>query len=173
VTSHEGSPGERALPAEAAAALEEGLRLLAAGDPEGAHHAFGTAYRRAPSDPRVQSWYGFTLVTVERNSNLGVELADGAVRIRPDPEIVINQARVAMALSQRLRAVRALERGLAVHPGNTQLLQARAALGTRRRPVIPFLSRRNWLNRVLGRMKHGWRQRHPRAGDDVRQDEEG
>ena len=158
-------PGERSLPPEAAAALEEGLRRFRGGDPEGAHEMFGQAHRRAPSDPRIQSWYGLTLVLVEKNSNLGVVLVDGAVRNgRPDPELVINQSRVAMALGQRVRAVRALERGLAFHPGDPDLTAARLALGTRQRPVLPFLSRRNWLNRLLGRIHYKWTARHPHSG---------
>jgi hypothetical protein len=165
VTGPAGQGGEPAAMAEARGSLEEGLRRFQAGDMDGAHEMFGVAYRRAPSDPRIQSWYGLTLVLVERNSNLGVVLVDGAVRNgRPDPELVINQSRVAMALGQRVRAVRALERGLAFHPDDRSLFEARVALGTRQRPVLPFLSRRNWLNRFLGRMNHGWRTRHARQG---------
>ncbi len=167
-------PGPRSQPPETAAALEEGLRLFQAGDREGAHEAFGQAYRRNPSDPRVQSWYGLTLVLVEKNSNLGVVLVDGAVRNgRPETELVINQSRVAMALGQRVRAVRALERGLAFHPGDPDLIAARIGLGTRQRPVVPFLSRRNWLNRMLGRIHHGWMGRHPTSGAPPRMDGEG
>ncbi len=173
MTGTGGNPGDRSALAEAQGALEEGLRRYQAGDVEGAHESFGIAYRRAPSDPRIQSWYGLTLVLVERNSNLGVVLVDGAVRNgRPDPELVVNQSRVAMALGQRVRAVRALERGLAFHPGEPTLVEARIALGTRQRPVLPFLSRRNWLNRFLGRMNHGWRMRHPRPGAAPRLDGE-
>lgn len=167
-------PGERSLPAEAVAALEEGLRRYRGGDPEGAHEMFGQAHRRAPSDPRVQSWYGLTLVLVEKNSNLGVVLVDGAVRNgRPDPELVINQSRVAMALGQRVRAVRALERGLAFHPEDPDLAAARLALGTRRRPVLPFLSRRNWLNRLLGRIHYRWTTGQRPSGPGPRIDGEG
>jgi hypothetical protein len=166
VTTTPPRPGDRSLPPEAAQALEEGIRLFRQGDPEGAHERFGTAHRRAPSDPRIQSWYGLTLVLVERNSNLGVVLVDEAVRNgRPDPELIINQSQVAMALGQRMRAVRSLERGLVIHPGNPELVAARTALGRRARPVLPFLSRRNWLNRVLGRIHHGWTMRHPPPAD--------
>jgi hypothetical protein len=174
MTAPAGPPVDRSLPPEAAAALEHGLRRFRDGDLEGAHDLFGQAHRRAPSDPRIQSWYGLTLVLVEKNSNLGVVLVDGAVRTgRPDPELVINQSRVAMALGQRVRAVRALERGLAFHPGNPDLVEARRLLGTRQRPVVPFLSRRNWLNRVLGRIHHGWMVRHPPDGNAPRPDGEG
>lgn len=151
---------DRSLPAEAAELLEQGIRLFQGRDPEGAHAAFEAAHRRAPSSPRVQSWYGLTLVLVEKNSNLGVVLVDEAVRNgRPEPELSINQSRVAIALGQRMRAVRALERGLAHSPGDPALVAAREALGRRTRPVVPFLSRRSWVNRVLGRLRHGWNSR--------------
>jgi Flp pilus assembly protein TadD len=167
-------PPERGPSPEALAALEEGIRRFQGGDPEGAHEKFGQAYRRAPSDLRIQSWYGLTLVLVEKNSNLGVVLVDGAVRgTRSDPELVINQSRVAMALGQRVRAVRALERGLAQTPNQPDLLAAREALGRRQRPVIPILSRRNWLNRFLGRMQHGWSSRRAAKGKPRAPDGEG
>jgi hypothetical protein len=112
----------------------------------------------------VQSWYGLTLVLVEKNSNLGVVLVDEAVRNgRPERELSINQSRVAIALGQRMRAVRALERGLSYLPGDPELTAAREALGRRTPPVVPFLSRRSWVNRVLGKIRHGWSRRHPGA----------
>jgi tetratricopeptide (TPR) repeat protein len=164
----------RVLPPEAAAALEEGLRRFREGDQEGAHEKFGQAYRRAPSDPRVQSWYGMTLVLVEKNSILGMVLVDEAVRnARPDPELVINQSRVAMSLGQRVRAVRALERGLALYPGQPELVAAREALGRRHRPVLPFLSRSNWLNRLLGRIHYRWTLRRAARRDSSPPDGEG
>jgi predicted Zn-dependent protease len=165
VTAPANGSADRALPPEAAAALEDGLRRYREGDPEGAHEKFGQAYRRVPSDPRIQSWYGMTLVLVEKNSNLGVMLVDGAARTpHPGPDLFINQSRVAMALGQRVRAVRALERGLAAWPDQADLLAAREALGRRKRPVIGFLSRRNWLNRMLGRVQHRWATRRGSKG---------
>ena len=153
------------LPPEALAALEEGIRLHGQGDAEGAHRHFERAHRRAPGHPRVQSWYGLTLVTVEKNSNLGVALVDRAVRHgHVEPELALNQARVALALGQRFRAVTALERGMAANPGSEVLAGARLALGTRQRPVVPFLSRGNPVNRLLGRLAHRWRQRGARPG---------
>lgn len=168
------SPSGRAPPPEASAALEEGLRRFREGDPEGAHLKFGEAHRRAPSDPRIQSWYGLTLVLVEKNSILGMVLVDDAVRNgRPEPELIINQSRVAMSLGQRMRAVRALERGLVLYPGHPELVATRDALGRRHRPVLPFLSRRNWLNRLLGRIHYEWISRRAATGDRSPPDGEG
>jgi hypothetical protein len=98
-----------------------------------------------------------TLVLVERNSNLGMLLADQAVRVAGAlPELALNQARVAVALGQREHAVRALERGLEASPGHPALTSARVALGRRRRPVLPFLPRSSAPNRWLGKLRHRW-----------------
>jgi tetratricopeptide (TPR) repeat protein len=140
--------------------LEEGLAAWAARDVGGAHAAFERAHRRDPREPRAMSWYGVTLVLVERNSNLGVLLCDQAVRlVGPNAELLLNQARVHLALNQRDRAVRPILRGLELDPGNVKLQCARDALGTRRPPVLPFLSRNSPLNRLLGRLRHRWQQR--------------
>jgi Flp pilus assembly protein TadD len=148
----------------ALAAFEEGLAAFEARDVEAAHAAFERAHRRASRDPRFMSWYGVTLVLVERNSNLGVVLCDQALRTAgTDAELCLNQARVHVALRQRERAVRAILRGLEAFPDDPRLLAARDAIGTRRPPVLPFLSRDNPLNRLLGRLRHRWSQRHQPA----------
>jgi hypothetical protein len=141
--------------------LEEGLAAFAARDLSAAHAAFERAYRRDPRDPLHMSWYGVTLVLVERNSNLGVTLVDEALRAAgPDPVLLLNSARIHLALNQRERAARAVTRGLELYPDDPRLVAARHAMGTRRPPVLPFLSRSNPLNRVLGRIRHRWAERN-------------
>jgi Flp pilus assembly protein TadD len=137
-------------------AFEQGVASFHAGDPSAAHASFERAHRRMPRDPRYMSWYGLTLVLVERNSNLGVLLCDQALRAAgPDRDLLLNQARIHLALNQRERTVKAVQRGLDLWPEDPALLRAREALGWRRRPVVPFLSRNNPLNRWFGRIRHG------------------
>lgn len=155
------TPGTDATGDVARAAWEEGLAAYSARDLPGAHGAFERAHRRDPRDPIFMSWYGLTLVLVEKNSNLGLSLVDQALRAAgPSPELLLNSARVHLALNQRERAVRAVARGLELWPEDARLLVARAALGTRSAPVVPFLSRKNPINRVLGRLRHRWIQRN-------------
>jgi hypothetical protein len=143
-----------------AAPLEEGKAAFAARDVDAAHAAFQRAHRRDPRDPFAMSWYGLTLVLVERNSNLGVNLCDQALRVAgPEPELLLNQARVHLALNQRERSVRAIVRGLELWPGDPRFVAAKHAIGTRQPPVVAFLSRNNPLNRVLGRLRHRWQRR--------------
>ncbi|MGB8930283.1 MAG: tetratricopeptide repeat protein [Anaeromyxobacteraceae bacterium] len=138
----------------AEAAFAQGMAAFYRGDAVSAHAAFERAHRRDPRDPRYMSWYGLTLVVVARNSNLGVVLCDQALRgAGSSPELVLNQARVHLALNQRERTVRALQRGLELWPQHPGLQRARDALGWRRTPVLPFLPRDNPLNLWLGRFR--------------------
>jgi hypothetical protein len=144
----------------ARAAHEEGVAAFVARDLTAAHAAFERAHRRDPRDPVFMSWYGLTLVLVERNSNLGVSLVDQALRVAgPSPELLLNSARAHLALKQRERAIRAVGRGLELWPSDPRLIAARDALGWRSKPIISFLSRNNPLNRILGRLRHRWRGR--------------
>jgi len=102
------------------------------------------------------SWYGVTLVLVERNLNLGVSLCEQALRLGAAPELHLNLARVHLALQHRERALRAVARGLLAAPDHPGLLAARDSLGTRQTPALPFLARGNPLNRLLGRLRHRW-----------------
>ncbi len=160
--SGEAKSGAQATP-EALLLFEEGLKHYRLGDGPSAHGLFQRAHRRSPGDPRIMSWYGVTLVLVERNSNLGILYCDRALRLAgPGAELCLNQARAHLALGQRERAVKAVIRGLSVTPDDPALRSAQAAMGWRRKPVIPFLDRSNPVNRWLGRMRHKWsRAMHP------------
>ncbi len=143
--------------------FEQGLALYRGGDAVGAHAIFERSHRRSPSDARIMSWYGLTLVLVERNSSLGILYCDQALRVAgPEPELLLNQARAHLALGQRERAVRAIQRGLAAWPLDPSLKAAQQSMGWRRRPVFPCLHRSNPLNRWLGKLRHRWsRAIHP------------
>ncbi|HSN13179.1 MAG TPA: tetratricopeptide repeat protein [Anaeromyxobacteraceae bacterium] len=139
----------------AEATFAAGMAAFHRGDAASAHAAFERAHRRDPRDPRYMSWYGLTLVVVARNSNLGVLLCDQALRgAGSDPDLLLNQARVHLALNQRERTVRALQRGLELWPEHAGLQHARDSLGFRRSPVLPFLSRNHPVNTLLGRLRH-------------------
>ncbi|HTT72121.1 MAG TPA: hypothetical protein VMG32_12935 [Anaeromyxobacteraceae bacterium] len=148
---------------DAAGIFEEGLLHYRRGDAVEAHACFERAHRRAPADPRFMSYYGLTLVLVERNSSLGIVFCDQALRTSgPEPELLLNQARAHLALGQRDYAVKTIARGLAAWPLDPSLKLAQACMGWRRQAVIPFLPRSNFLNRWLGKLRHRFSRRlHP------------
>lgn len=144
---------------QAEASWEEGRAAFLERALDSAHASFERAYRRDARDPRFKSWYGLTLVVVEKNSNLGAQLCDQAVRAGADPELLLNVARVHLALNQRDRVLQVVAQGLARWPDDPGLRAAREALGMRLQPVLPFLSREHPINRLLGRLRHRWRAR--------------
>ncbi len=136
--------------------LREGAEAYASGRLEDAHQKLGTAHRRRASDPRCLSWYGLTLIRVEKNNNLGVRYCEEAVRGPggDDPLCWLNLARACLALGYRDRALKALTRGLEIAPEDARLREEIDLFGRRRRPVLGFLDRRNPINRLLGRWRH-------------------
>ena len=140
---------------EAGALLAEGIRRFEQQEIETAHGIFERAHRRAGNDPRIMSWYGLTLVLVERNSSLGMLYCDQALRVAgPAPDLLLNQARAYLALHQRERAYRAIHRGVTQWPDHPALRLAQDAMGWRRPPVLPCFGRGNLLNRWLGKLRH-------------------
>jgi hypothetical protein len=51
-------------------------------------------------------------------------------------------------------ALKAIAQGRAIDPYDTQLIHLRRALGLRRKPVLGFLSRKNLLNIILGKISY-------------------
>jgi tetratricopeptide (TPR) repeat protein len=142
---------------DAQALLGEGMQRFSLQELEAAHALFERAHRRAGNDPRIMSWYGVTLVIVEKNSNLGMLYCDQALRLAgPSPDLLLNQARAYLALHQRERAYRAVHRGVTQWPDDPALRLAQDAMGWRRRPVLPCFGRASLLNRWLGKIRHRW-----------------
>jgi tetratricopeptide (TPR) repeat protein len=137
-------------------ALLEGAEWFRQGDLGQAHACFQTAHRRRSTDPLSQSWYGLTLILVERNNSLGLRYCEESVRRGGAtlPEAWLNLGRAYRALGHRVLAVRALGRGGELAPDNEALKQELRLLGTRRPPVLGFLSRSHPVNRFLGQIRH-------------------
>ena len=69
-----------------------------------------------------------------------------------NPDLFHNLARVHLRMGRRDRAYPVLLRGLQLHPEHQAILGDLRALGVRRRPFLPFLSRGNPVNRFFGMM---------------------
>lgn len=105
----------------------------------------GTAY----------SFLGFGIARFQKKVREGLKLCEHAVRIQfYEPDNHLNSARVHLLARNRRAAVEALGRGLKLDPHHAALRGLRQEIGIRKRPVLPFLSRDNPLNRLLGRMRH-------------------
>jgi Flp pilus assembly protein TadD len=137
---------------------EESLRraqeLLRSGLEMAALEYFAKAHERAPDDPRYRSHYGWAVATIEHRTDRGVALCRSALREAADqPELYLNLARILMANGRKNEAIKYIRRGLMVDPRNATLIHEWRRLGVRRSPVLAFLPRRHFVNRLLGRLR--------------------
>jgi tetratricopeptide (TPR) repeat protein len=141
--------------AELGKILDDGRALLEQ-DAKAAHQIFEKAYRRNLNDPRVLSNYGLTLVLIEGDRQRGIRFCEEAVRRGPaTTEMLVNLARALVVTRNKEQAVRALQRAMELAPTDPRVRHEFLALGLRRPPPIPWLSRDFFLNKWLGKLT--WR----------------
>lgn len=119
------------------------------------------------------SYLGYGIARFDRRRlREGLALCEhGAKREFYQPENYFNLARVYLIANQRRKAIDAVVAGRQVdrrHPG---LAQLHRELGIRRPPVLRFLHRDHFLNRLFGRLRHDWKSSakagpKPSADDD-------
>ncbi|HUJ28155.1 MAG TPA: hypothetical protein VLW85_19170 [Myxococcales bacterium] len=140
--------------------IDEGRALLDA-DAHAAHEIFQQAWRRNLNDPRVLSNYGLTLVLVEGDRQRGIRFCEEALRRGlQTTETLVNLARALVVTRNKEQAVRALRKAMELAPDDPRVGLEFAALGLRRRPVIPWLPRGFFLNKWLGKLTWRWSRRY-------------
>ncbi len=163
---------ERAAPAPSDRAAEM-RRLVDAGmsaaSPEEMSRCFEAAHRLDLNDATAMSLHGMALATVQHRYQQGIVFCEEAVRrTGPSPFLLVNLAKAYLASRNKREAVRCLRRALARSGGTDERARAElAALGLRRAPVIPFLPRDFFLNRLLGRLRHSLLERRAMREDGL------
>ncbi len=111
------------------------------------------------------SYLGYGLAHHRGQIKKGLRLCKHAVKLEfYQPECYLNLARTALLDDRyRRKAADAVLDGLEIDPEHPELLELRRELGARRSPIIPFLSRRNLVNRILGWIRHQLTYRKPPA----------
>jgi len=95
-------------------------------------------------------------LTLAHQNRLKEAIDTCRLAIKRDPENAtarLHMARIYLLADSRRRAVEELSRGLLLSPKNPELLALQRELGTRRKPVIGFLSRDNPVNVKLGKAR--------------------
>jgi Flp pilus assembly protein TadD len=101
------------------------------------------------------SYLGYGIARYERRVKEGLALCQHSIKLQfYEPENYLNLARVHLLARNRRKAVEALNRALKLNASNPGALALAREIGWRRRPVIPFLPRSNFLNRLLGRLSY-------------------
>ncbi len=107
------------------------------------------------------SYYGVCLAKVRHRYREAVEYCEVSLKHSlVDPEHRLNLALIYLERDDRSRAVRALKAGLKVQPDHVGIHRLFDQIGRRGSPVLPFLSRDNGVNVVLGKLLRGRRNGH-------------
>lgn len=101
------------------------------------------------------AYLGYGVARNHGRNAQGLELCRRAIAMdQYQPESYYFLARLYLLIGDRRSAFQVVEEGLEIAPGNGRLAEVRHQLGDRRRPVLPFLSRRHPVNRYLGKVRH-------------------
>jgi hypothetical protein len=104
------------------------------------------------------SYLGYGIALREQRVREGLQLCRHSVKVEfYQADNYHNLARTCLLARQRSAAVRAVTDGLKIDPHHPGLLALRKEMGTRDRPVLPFLDRGHALNQFLGRLRHAIR----------------
>lgn len=133
------------------AALAQGRRLEGIALFEAAIQLDRQFGSEAPQ-PRYLSYYGVCLSYEGRRATEGAKLCrDALTREVFNPDLYHNLGRALLACGRRREAFEVLHQGLKWERGHPGIVRELRTMGRRRRPTIPFLSRSNPLNVLLGR----------------------
>jgi tetratricopeptide (TPR) repeat protein len=139
--------------------MEKGLAHCRQGDWKEGLEQLRVAAERMPSletkPSRYYSYLGYGIALKEKRVREGIKLCRFAIREEfYQPENYVNLARTYLLAGDRRRACKTVLKGLDVDAEFPELLQLQKKLGARRPPIIPFLSRTNVFNQILGKMRH-------------------
>lgn len=140
--------------------FEEVQQLLRRGNGKSALNSLKHALEKFPSDPFLLSYYGCLVAIVENNPKEGIKICEDAI-IRLDnsmpfgseffyPVFYLNLGRAYLKDNKKKEAIIAFKEGLRNDSENHDLLWELKKLGTRKKPVVPFLKRSNPINRYIG-----------------------
>ncbi len=125
-----------------------------------------------PEDPLIMSYYGCLQAVVDKRYRTGVETCRKSFKlVTRDMEgksamaaiLCLNLGRAFVAAGKRMEAIEAFEKGLKYEKGNRELIGELQALGKRKKPPLPFLSRSNPLNKYIGLLLHKKTKKQPAA----------
>ena len=125
---------------------------------------------RADLPSLLYSYLGLGIAQHRSEIKEGLRLCQHAVKLEFfQPDNYFNLARVHLIAQQRNGAVDAVRRGLGIDPEHEGLQRLQVQLGIRQRQILPFLARGNFLNLVLGKVRHKLRMRSAVAAAAARE----
>lgn len=132
-----------------------GVTLMRRGRGREALLALRKARELDPRETRYLSQYGLCLATTGGKHREGVQLCQTAAEEEfYRPVLYCNLGLALLAGGKVREAQEAFREGLALDPRDRTIIRELERMGVRRRPLFPFLDRRNPFNRWPGIMRH-------------------
>jgi tetratricopeptide (TPR) repeat protein len=125
------------------------LEALAAGEAPSALALLERALKLG-DNPSWHSYLGYCIAKERGQLKKGAELCLAAQRLEPDNTVhYLNLAKVHQIAGQKAEALEVLRGGMCAG-GSPEIISMLGELGNRKPPVLSFLSRDHFLNKVLG-----------------------
>jgi len=113
-----------------------------------------------PTDAFLLSYYGCLIAIVENNTKDGITICENAIKALDTtmpfgseffyPVFYLNLGRAYLKAGKKTEAVKAFQQGLKSDPENNDIQWEMRKLGSRKKPLIPFLKRSSPINRYIG-----------------------
>jgi uncharacterized protein HemY len=143
--------------------IEAARKFLRTGKGRSAMVAINEGLEAYPENPLLLSYQGYLLCVVEKRHKEGIKMCKSAIGKLADsmpsageglyPMLFLNLGRSILSSGDKAAAIKAFRNGMKAAPGNRDLIWEMKKLGTRKKPVVPFLNRNNLLNIYLGKLR--------------------
>ncbi len=154
-------PGGTPPPAEYIKAARAHLR---SGNQKQAYRVLLQAVVDHPDNALILSYYGCLQAIVDKKFRSGIDTCRKALAtFKPAdtysagviyPILHLNLGRAYLAAGRKQDAVDSFTKGVKYDKANSELNKELRMLGLRKRPLIPFLSRSNPINKYIGMLLH-------------------
>jgi tetratricopeptide (TPR) repeat protein len=115
-----------------------------------------------PENPVILSYCGWLQAVVDEKHRAGIALCRKALVAfkSSDPQtagvvypiLYLNLGKAFLAGNKKGDAYESFSKGLSYDKGNAEIKMEMKALGTRKNPPLPFLSRSNFINMLIGKL---------------------
>jgi tetratricopeptide (TPR) repeat protein len=133
--------------------IEKGIALLNANNKLAALACFDNALAMGNS-PKLMSYFSYCIATERGRIQEALTLCNSALEQEPDnPLHYLNLGKIYLHAGKKKEALTALRKGLSLGDDKT-IISLLKRFGSRGKPVFPFLSRDNLLNKYAGMLLH-------------------
>lgn len=137
--------------AKAQELFQQGRELLKLGERLKALGFFERAHEIDPDNARFLSYLGMCIAYERRLKREALRLCKWALKEDPkNPEQYLNLGKVYLVFGCHSDAIVIFRKGMRIDNDNPEIITELQAMGIRKKPVIPFLSRGHFLNKYIG-----------------------